>query len=81
MVYTFNLSTQKTELEDLCEFQASLEYIVSSKTSRLHIKTLTNKQQQKDASRKTSFQGTSALADDRMTPRQPTVSPRTPEME
>lgn len=34
MVYVFNSSTQETELEDLCDFQASLESIVSSKTTR-----------------------------------------------
>lgn len=85
MVYAFNPSTQETELEDLCDFQASLEYIVSSKTTRALYwnpnKQISNKQQQKDTSRKTSFQGTSTLADHRMTASQLTVSPRTPKME
>jgi|UPI00001F4812 hypothetical protein len=34
MVQAFNLSTQESEAVDLCEFKASLVYIVSSRTAR-----------------------------------------------
>lgn len=33
--YAFNLSTQGAELEDFFEFEASLIYIVSSRTARI----------------------------------------------
>jgi hypothetical protein len=34
IAHVFNLSTQKAEAGDLCEFEASLVYIISSRTAR-----------------------------------------------
>jgi hypothetical protein len=34
VTYAFNLSTQEAEVGDLCEFEASLVYRESSRTSR-----------------------------------------------
>ena len=45
VVHTFNPSTQEAEAGNLCEFKASLIYIVSSKAARATQRNLVSKNQ------------------------------------
>ena len=56
VAHTFNPITQEVEQVDLCEYQASLVYIVSFKTVRDSVKDSVsmNKQTRKERGRETS---------------------------